>query len=98
LREELRLRVLENRMLRKMFRRKRDAVTGDWGRLLNNLYSSPNIVQLIKSRRIGWAGHVVRRAERRCAYRFLVGLPEQKRPLGGPSHRSGIILKWILKK
>ena len=64
LREERRLRVFENRVLRRIFGPKRDEVTGQWRKLhneeLNNLYSSPNIVRVIKSRRIRWVGHVVR--------------------------------------
>jgi len=70
LREERRLRVFEDRMLRRIFRPKRDEVTGDWRKLhseqLNDLYSSPNIVRVIKSRRMRWAGHVARIRERRC--------------------------------
>jgi hypothetical protein len=63
-----------------------DEVTEEWRRLhneeLNGLYSSPNIVRVIKSRRMRWAGHVVRMGEERGAYRFLVGKPEGKRSLG----------------
>ena len=86
LREEHRLRVFENRVLRRIFGPKRDGVTGDWRKLhneeLNDLYSSPNIVQVIKSRRMGWAGHVARMEEGRGVRRVLVGKPEGKRPLG----------------
>jgi hypothetical protein len=91
LREEHRLRVFENRVLRRMFGPRRDEVTGDWRKLhneeLHNLYSSPNIIRMIKSRRIRWAGHVARMGETRNVYRILVGKPEGKRPLGRPRRR-----------
>jgi hypothetical protein len=91
LREEGRLRVFENRVLRRIFRPKRDEVTGDWRKLhneeLNNLYSSPNIVRVIKSRRMGWAGPVARTVGGRGVYRVLVGKPEGKKPLGRPRRR-----------
>jgi len=91
LREERRLSVFENRVLRKVFGPKRDEVTGEWRKLhneeLNDLYCSPNIVRAIKSRRSRWAGHVARMVERRGVYRILVGKPEGKRPLGRPRHR-----------
>ena len=93
LREERKLRVFENMMLRRIFGPTRDEVTGDWMRFhneeLNDLYSSPNIVQVIKSRRMRWAGHVAHMGEERGAYRFLVGKPEGKRPLGRPRRRWG---------
>ena len=77
-------------MLR-IFGPKRDEVTGEWRKLhneeLNVLYSSPNILRVIKSRRMGWAGHVARMGEGRCVYRILAGKPEGKRPLGRPRHR-----------
>ena len=70
---------------------RRDKVTGEWRRLhnekLNDLYSSPNIVWVIESRRMRWAGHVARMGEEREAYRFLVEKPEVKRPLGRPRRR-----------
>ena len=73
-------------MLRRIFGPKRDEVTGEWRKLLsqefNDLYSSPIIVRVIKSRRMRWAGRVVRMGERRGVYRVLVGKPEGKRPLG----------------
>ena len=66
-------------------------VTGEWRRLhneeLNDLYSSPNIVRVIKSRRIRWVGHVARVGEERRVYRVLLGKPEERRPLGGPRRR-----------
>jgi hypothetical protein len=86
LREERRLRVFENRVLRRIFGPKRDEVTGEWRELhneeLHDLYSSPTIVRMIKSRRMRWAGHVARMGEGRGVYRVLVGKPEGKRPLG----------------
>ena len=89
LREERRLRLFENSVLRRIFGPKRDEVTGEWRKLhneeLNYLYCSPNIVRVIKSRRMRWAGHVVRKGEMRGVYRVLVGKPEGKRPLGRPS-------------
>jgi hypothetical protein len=91
LREERRLRVLENRVLRDVFGPKRDEVRGEWRKLhneeLNDLYSLPNIVLVVKSRRMRWAGHVARMGEDRGVYRVLVGKPEGKRPLGRPRSR-----------
>jgi len=78
-------------LLRRIFGPRRDKVTGEWRRLhneeLNDLYSSPNIVRMIKWRRMRWAGHVARTGEERGVYRVLVGKPEGKRPLGRPRHR-----------
>ena len=77
MREERKLRVFENRVLRRILGPTRDEVTGKWRRLhneeLNDLYSSPNIVRLIKSRRMRWAGHVARMGKERGVYRVLVG-------------------------
>jgi hypothetical protein len=90
LKEERRPRAFENRVLRRIFGLKRDEVTGEWRKLhneLNNLYSSPNIVRVVKSRRMRWAGHVARMGEGRGVYRVLVGKPEGRRPLGRPRHR-----------
>jgi hypothetical protein len=88
LREEHRLRVFE--VLRRMFGPKRDEVTGGWRKLpneeLHNLYSR-NIIRLIKSRRMRWAGHVARIGEKSNAYRILMRKPEGKRALGRPRHR-----------
>jgi hypothetical protein len=90
LREEHRLRVFENRVLRGIFGPKRDEVTGEWRRLhneeLNDRYSSTNIIRVIKSRKMRWAGHVARMGDR-GAYRVLVGRPEGKSPLGRPRRR-----------
>jgi len=89
--EERKLRVFENRVLRKIFGPRRDEVTREWRRLhneeLNDLYSSPNIVWVIKLRRMRWAGHVAHMGEGRGVYRVLVGKPEGKRPMGRPRHR-----------
>jgi len=91
LREERKLRVFENMVLRRIFGPRRDEVTGEWRRLhngeLNDLYSSPNVVRVIKSRRMRWAGHVARMGEERVVYRVLVGKQEGKRPLGIPRRR-----------
>jgi hypothetical protein len=77
LREEHRLRMFENRVLRRIFGPRRDKVTGDWMKLhtqeLHNFYSSPNIIIMITSRRMRWAGHVARLGETMNAYRILVG-------------------------
>ena len=90
LREKLRLRVFENRVLRRKFGPKRDEGAGEWRTLhseeFTDLYCSPNIVQVIKSR-MRWTGHVVRMGEGRGVYRVLVGKPEGKRPLGRPRCR-----------
>ena len=101
-REERRLRVLENRVLRRIFGAKRDEVTGEWRKLhneeLNDLYCSSNIVRVIKSRRMRWAGHVARMGERRGVYRVLVGKPEGKRPLGRPRRKREDNIKMDLQE
>ena len=78
-------------MLRRIFGPKGNEATGEWRKLRNEqlkgLYSSPNIVQVIKSRRMRWAGHVARMGDGRGVYRVLVGKPEGKRPLGRPRRR-----------
>jgi hypothetical protein len=101
LREEQRLRVFENRVLRRIFGSKRDGATGEWRRLhneeLNDLYSSPNIIWVVKSRRMRWAGHVAGMGEKRGAYRILVGRPEGRRPLGRPRRRREDNIKMDLQ-
>ena len=91
MREECRLRVFEKRVLRKIFGLKRNEVKGEWRKLhneeLNDLCSSPNIVQVITLRIMRWAGHVACMGERKGIYRVLVGKPEGKRILGRPRHR-----------
>ena len=93
MREESKLRVFENMVLRRILGPKRDDVTGEWRRLhneeLNDFYSSPNIVRVIKLRRLRWAGHVARMSEETGVYRVLVGKPEGRRPLG--RHRR----RWV---
>jgi hypothetical protein len=88
LREERRLRVLENRVLRGIFGPKRDEVTREWRKLhnekLQDLYFSPTIVRLINTRRMRWAGRAARMEEKRGVYRVLVGKSERQRPLGRP--------------
>jgi hypothetical protein len=85
--------VFQNGVLRRIFGPKRDEVTGEWRKLhnegLNDLYSSPSIIRIIKSWRMRWAGHVTRMGEKRNAYRLLVGKPEGKSPLGRPR------LRWV---
>jgi len=91
LREERKLRVFENMVLRRIFGPRRDEVTREWRRMyneeLNDLYSSPNIVQVIKSRRMRRAGHVAHMGEERGVYTVLVGKPEGRRPLRRPRRR-----------
>ena len=91
LRETLRLRVFENRVLGRIFWLKRDEVRGEWRKLhkeeRNDLYISPNIFRVIKSRRMRWVGYVARMGERREVYMVLVGKREGKGPVGRPRHR-----------
>jgi hypothetical protein len=87
---ERRLKVFENRVLRRICGSMRDEVRGEWRKLhteeQNDVYSLPNLVRVIKSRRMRWAGHVARVGEGRVVYRVLVGKPEGKRLLGRPRH------------
>jgi hypothetical protein len=102
LREEYRLRVFENRVLRGVFGPKRDEVTGEWRRLhneeRNDLYLSLNIIRVIKSRRMRWARHVARMGEGRGAYRILVRNLREGDHLEDPGVDGRIILKLIFKK
>ena len=102
LREERRLRVFENRVLGRIFGPKRDEVTGEWRKLhnkeLSDLYPLPNIVWVVKSRRMRWAGHVARMGEGKVVYRVLVGKPEGKRPLGRHRRRRDDNNKMDLQK
>jgi hypothetical protein len=92
--------VFENRVLRGIFGPKRDEVTGEWRKLhsgeLHNLYSSPDIIRQIKSRRMRWAGHLARMGEGRNVYRILVGKPEGKRPLERTCVDGRMGSKWTL--
>jgi hypothetical protein len=89
-------------VLRRIFGPRRNEVTGEWRRLHNKelyaLYSSPNIIRVIKSRRLRWAGHMARMGERRGAYRALVGKPEGRRPLGRPRCRWEDNIKMNLRE
>ena len=100
LREERRLRVFENRLLRRVFVPKRDEVTGEWRKLHNeelcDLYSLPNIVRVVKSRRMRWAGHVARMGEG-CT-EFWWGNVRERDHLGDPDADGRIILRWIFRK
>jgi len=100
--EERRLRVLENRVLRRMFGPKRDEMIGEWRKLhneeLNDLYSSRNVVWVIKLKRIRWAVHAARMREKRGIYRVSVGKTKGKRTLRYPGVDGRIILRLIFRK
>ena len=102
LREERSLRVFENRVLRRVFGPKRDEVTEEWRKLhteeLSDLYSLPSILLVVKSRRMRWAGHVVRMGEGRGVHKVLVGKPEGRDHWGDPDVDGRIILRWIFRK
>ena len=89
--EKLKLRVSENRVLRRILGPQSDEVTGEWRKLnneqLNDQYSSPNIIWLIKSRRMRWSGHVAHIGAKKGAYKVLLGKPEGKKSLGRPRLR-----------
>ena len=94
--------MFENRVLKRIFWHKRDEVTREWRKLHNaelcDLYSSPNIVQMIKSTGVRWTSHIAHMGERRGVYRVLVGKPEGKRPLGRPRLRWGDNIKIHLQE
>ena len=102
LREERKLRMFENMVLRRIFGPRRDEVTGGWMRLLNeelnDLYCSLNIMRVIKSRRMRWAGHVLHMGEERGVYRVLVGKPERNKAMGDLGVDGWIILGWISRR
>ena len=83
--------MIENKVLRGIFGPRKKEIIGEWRKLhneeLNDLYASPNIVRMIKSRRMRWEGHLGHVGDRRGVYRVLLGKPEGKRPLGRPRHR-----------
>jgi hypothetical protein len=95
-------RVFENRVLRRIFRPKREEVTGVWRKLhngeLHNMYSSPGIIRQIKSRRMRWAGHMSRMREGRNVYRVLVGKPEGKNHLEDQGVDGRMGSKWIFRR
>ena len=94
--------MFENILLRRIFGPEREEVTGEWRKLhneeLNDMYCSPNIIRVIKARRIRWAGHVARMGERSGVRRVLVGRPESKRPLGRPRRRWNNNIKMDLQE
>jgi hypothetical protein len=102
LREEHRLRVFDNRVLRRIFGPTRDKVTGEWRKLhsgeLYNLYSLPDIIRQIKSRRMKWVGHVASMGEGRNVYRVLVGKPEGKNHLEDHGVDGRMGSEWILRR
>jgi hypothetical protein len=99
-REEHRLRVFENRILRRIFGPKRDEVTGEWRKLYNeelhNLYSSPDIIRQVKSRQMRWAGHVARMGEERKVYNFWWESPKEKDHLEDQGVGGKMGSEWIL--
>ena len=99
--EEQRLRVFENKVLRKIFGANKDQITGQWRKLLNTelhvLYSSPNIIVNFKSKRLTWPGHVPRMGESRNVYKILLGKPGGKKPIGRPRHKCEDNIKMDLR-
>ena len=102
LREERRLRVFENRVLRRIFGTKRNEIKGEWRKLhneeLNDLYCSPNIVRVIKSRRMRWVGHVARMGRGEACTGFWWENLSERDHWGDPGVDGRIILRWILRK
>ena len=101
-REEPRLRVIENMVLRRIFGPKRDEITGEWRKLpneeLNDLYCSPNIVRVIKSRRIRWAGHVACMGKKGAYTGFWWGVLKERDRLGDTGVDGRIILRWMFRR
>ena len=97
-REECRLRVFENRLLRRVFGPRRDEVTGEWRKLHNEKFFLTEYRSGDKIEKKETAGHVARMGEERDIYRIFVGKPEGKRPLGRPRRRWNEVLKWIFRK
>jgi hypothetical protein len=96
------LRVFENRVLRRIFGPQREEVAGGWRRLhneeLHNLYASPNIITMSKSRMMRWAGSAARIAQMKNIYNSLIGKSEGRRPFGRSSVDGKILLEWIFNK
>ena len=94
--------MFENKVLRNIFVAKKEEITGEWRKLhnveLQELYSSPNIISRLKSRRLRWAGHVARMEQSRNVYRVLVGKPEGKRPIERPRRRWEDNIKMDLRE
>ena len=94
--------MFENRVLRRIFGPKRDEVTGEWRKLhneeLSDLYSLPSIVQVVKSRRMRWAGHVAHMGEGRGVHGFLWAKRRERDHWGDPDVDGRIILRWIFRK
>ena len=96
--EENNLRAFENRVLGRIFGPKRDEVTGQWRKLHNDLYCSPNFFRVIRSRRMRWTGHVAHVGERRGVYMVLVGKLGERDHLEDPGVDGRIIFRWIFRK
>jgi hypothetical protein len=94
--------LFKNRVLRKMFKRKRDEVSGECRRIhneeLRGLYPSPNIIRVIKLKRMRWAGYVARVGDWRGAYRVLVGKTDEKKPLRRPRRRRKVNIKMVVQE
>jgi hypothetical protein len=92
------VKVLENKVLRRIFGLKRGEMIGCWGETTHNLYFLPSVIRMVKSWRIRWTGFVVRMGKEMNAYRIFVANPEEKRPVENKDVGGRIILKWFLEK